>query len=259
MDQACAIIAAVNDDRVLDTNLKASDVVVRGIFPLSEFRNYASASRAYNDGIDGTTAPLLIFAHQDIYFPATWLDAFGKAVDTVNGIDPDWAVLGLFGATKAGERVGWTWSTGVGRELGGYSATPTPAVSLDEIVIILKRASGLRFDDALPGFHLYGTDIVRQALDRRLGAYVIHTPVIHNDRPVHSVRADYLPSYRYVKRKWKHQMPFPTVIAPVTRFELELWRVESWLLRRRLRRWRGTERPADRFNPREIARRLGYE
>ena len=50
-------------------------------------------------------------------------------------------------------------------------------VSVDELLIVLRIGSGLRFDERLPGFHLHGTDIVQSALHRGLGAFAIDAPV----------------------------------------------------------------------------------
>ena len=38
--------------------------------------------------------------------------------------------------------------------------------SFDELLIVLRRDSGLRFDEGLPGWHMYGTDIVQTARAR---------------------------------------------------------------------------------------------
>ena len=129
--------------------------------------------------------------------------------------------------------------------------------SVDELVIILRRKSGLRFDEKLPGFHLYGADIVQTALARRLGAYVIDAPVVHNDKRVKDLGREYGNAYRYLQRKWRERLPIPTTIAPITRWGVPLWRVRmrDWVMRRR----KGVRYDELLPDPVDIARRLGYE
>ena len=52
--------------------------------------------------------------------------------------------------------------------------------TLDEIVLILKKSSGLRFDDSLPHFHFYGTDICLRAAQRGMRSYAISAFCVHN-------------------------------------------------------------------------------
>lgn len=60
-----------------------------------------------------------------------------------------------------GRNAGLVWSNGLGREVRGVCEMPAQAISFDEVVLILRKDSGIRFDEQLPGFHLYGTDIVQ--------------------------------------------------------------------------------------------------
>ena len=143
------IVAAVNDEIVLNENLKRSPLLANGTIPLLELRNQQSASKAYNVGLDATSHEILVFAHQDVYLHAPWLDNLLAAISTLERQQPRWGVIGLFGVTATGQAVGHVWSSGIGRELGAAFAAPIEAVSIDEMVIVLRRASGLRFDESL--------------------------------------------------------------------------------------------------------------
>ncbi len=57
-------------------------------------------------------------------------------------------------------RIGWVVDRG--RMLRDGPELPARVATLDELLLIVKRDSGLRFDPAL-GFHLYGADICIQA------------------------------------------------------------------------------------------------
>jgi hypothetical protein len=218
--------------------------------------NQSSASIAYNNAIDSQPRDVMVFVHQDVYFPRFWCKWLSAGIDHIEQRDPNWGVIGIFGITADSAPVGRVWSSGLGRELGAPFDTPVPVVSIDEMVIVLRRASGLRFDPALPGFHLYGADLCLSAMQRGLGVYVVHAPAIHNSVRVRSLRGPYVEAYRHLKRKWAHRLPVPNLVAPIDWFEIGLWRAQWRRIRTRLL---GRQAPSERADPRDIARRLGYE
>ena len=118
--------------------------------------------------------------------------------------------------TREGEFVGHLWDSGLGTICGGPFGPPRNVASLDEVVLIVRRASEVSFDPALPSFHLYGTDIVLEAQKAGMKSYVVDLPVIHNSKA--NVRLDhtYVAAYRFMVRKWKALLPWPTVIIQLT-------------------------------------------
>ena len=54
---------------------------------------------------------------------------------------------------------------------------PAQVATLDELLLIVKRDSGLRFDPEL-GFHLYGADICLQAIEQGLAVVALARTVI---------------------------------------------------------------------------------
>ena len=250
------IVAAVNNEQVLEANLKRSPVIARGEVPLHCYRGCASAGEAYNRGLAETDAEIVVFAHQDVYLPESWLAAFRKLETALAVRDPDWAVLGVFGVSDAGALVGQVWSSGLDQMLGAPLEQPVPVQSVDELLIVLRRASGVRFDPDLPGYHLYGTDIIQSALEQGKGAHVGHMPVIHNSRPTR-IRSDYARAWRYMRGKWRHLLPLPTLVVPVTTSPWSLLRIRL----RHFRHRRRIERRA-RIPPRDpvsIARQFDLE
>ncbi|MEM1045751.1 MAG: hypothetical protein AAGL24_06355 [Pseudomonadota bacterium] len=255
-------VAAVNNESVLQENLLASPDLKNKPLRLRTFREMPSASLAYNAGLDATKAEIVVFAHQDVYMPAGWDKLLRSVIEQLTTSDPTWAVAGLTGVTPNGDKRGRCWSSGLGIEFGVPFDEPIHAVSIDELLIVLRRSSNLRFDDDLPGFHLYGTDIVQQALSQGLGAYIIHAPVIHNSVPVLSLAGGYTTAYRYMQRKWRKRLPITTLITPITRTGIQLWRRKmqmnrlwSRFARRQHHRVKSVQRP----DPVDIAQRLGYE
>ena len=247
------IIAAVNDDTVLEACLARSPDISSGAVPLSVRRCAKSMAGAYNGAIDETSEAICVFAHQDVYLPKSWL---GHAAATLNDLeqrDPNWAVAGCYGVRSDGGHVGRVWDVNMGRELGDAGFKPAAIGSLDELLLIVRRDSGLRFDPALPDFHLYGTDIVQEALTRGMGAYAVELPVVHNNRPYASLRGGYEEAYRYAREKWSDRLPIPTTICKLSRNPLALWRAH-W------RRRNTSERPQGLLaDAQEVARAAGYE
>ena len=251
-----SVAAAVNDEAVLRANLAVSPLCVdTGIPPVSE-KGHRSAAGAYNHALDGDPADIIVFAHQDVYLPDGWEHKLLSAIGTLEAEGRDWAILGIVGVDAHGVLVGRSWSNGLQFEIEKRVSHPTPVQSIDELVIVLRRASGLRFDAELPGFHLYGTDIVQSALAAGLGAYVFDGPVVHNSLPVSRLDGSYCRAYRYMQRKWKARLPIETTVVPITRFGWPLlsWRVRNWI--RGSRRSQGTQRCA---SPARVAQELGYE
>lgn len=255
MRESWVIAAAVNDAGVLAANLARSPIVASGVRLLTE-TGHRSASSAYVAAAARMREEICIFAHQDVYLPAGWTDHLRAALARLESADPNWGVLGVIGVRADGQVIGRAWSSGLRRELGGEFAAPQPCVSVDELLIVVRRSSGLTFDPAMPAFHLYGTDIVQSALAGGFGAYVIHAPVIHNSRPVRRLDASYWAAYQYLRRKWRDRLPIPTCVLPLSRSP---WpRMRYWL--RDLRRSaRMSPVPAPRPDAVAVARRLGYE
>jgi hypothetical protein len=78
----------------------------------------------------------------------------------------------------AAERIGWVVDRG--RKLRDGPELPARVATLDELLLVVRGDTLLRFDPAL-GFHLYGADICLQARERglavvALGACVITIP-----------------------------------------------------------------------------------
>ena len=67
-----AIVAAVNNDKVLCDNLAMSPMISEDRVSLIAERGYQSAAKAYNAGLDKVTADIVIFARQDDYLPRGW-------------------------------------------------------------------------------------------------------------------------------------------------------------------------------------------
>jgi GT2 family glycosyltransferase len=185
--------------------------------------------------------------HQDVFLPPTWAADFAAALDHLNKLDPNWGVLGVWGLTVQGGGVGHVYSTGLQMTLGSPFVTPIPVASLDEVMLVVRRDAGLRFDQDLPGFHLYGTDICLQAEQRGLGCYAVPSFCLHNSNGLHCLPRSFWKAYFYMRRKWRSQLPLQTPCIRISRglspvICYGLWKARQLLFERR-RAGTRSERP----------------
>jgi hypothetical protein len=185
------------------------------------------------------TGDLLMFVHQDVYLPPGWVMALQATLQWLQQTDPNWGVIGVFGVGKDGSRRGHVYSTGLGAELGEQFSTPMEAISLDELLLITRRTSGLRFDDGLPGFHLYGTDICLEAAKRGMKNYIVPAFCIHNSNGLKYLPKPFWEAYLYIRNKWKEQLPIRTSCTTITRgcgplIEAAKSGVLRWLRKRKI-------------------------
>jgi hypothetical protein len=220
--QSITFVAAVNNKSVFENNFLASPCL-NGPHPhqILVQEGFSSASIAYNDAIDRSANDLIVFAHQDIIFPEFWLVDLQRALDSLQQTDPEWGVLGCYGVTLDEGR-GYIYSGGLG-VMGKPTDRPATVQTLDEIVLILRKSSGLRFDESLPHFHFYGADICMAAAARGLKSYAISAFCIHNTQQNLILPKEFYESYRHVKRRWKNSLPISTTCVTMTRFDFHIY------------------------------------
>jgi hypothetical protein len=216
------VYSVANNPQILQRDLEASPDIASEAVPLTVFWDQDNASAPYASVLAEAKAEYMIFAHQDVFFPAGWFDHLGKELRKLEERDPKWAVAGIFGADFTGELWGHVWDSALGGMIGEPFPEPIRVASLDEIVLIVKNRSPAAFDPDLPGFHLYGTDIVLTAAAGGGTAYLVHAPVIHNTKPILQLGRDYVAAYQFMCRKWRKRLPYPTVIVELSRNKVPL-------------------------------------
>jgi len=258
-DRSVVVAAAVNNEHILKSTLALSPDLANNLVKFVPVRGAASASTAYNQVLAQTTADLVIFVHQDVYLPAGWVGRIVSEAGRLDGVAPDWAVMGVYGITRQGGHLGRLWSGDVQVELIGDSGLAGEIASLDEVVLILRTDAGLKFDAGLPHFHLYGTDIVQTALSAGRSAHVVAAPVVHNTVPVASLAGGFTAGYRFLQRKWASRLPIVTSMTTITRGGLPLLRAlmrHWWYARKAERSGKQIQRVTDVV---ALARNIGYE
>jgi GT2 family glycosyltransferase len=214
---AWTLIVAVNHEEVLQgTLLKSPDIDERCQVILK--RGYATAGQAYNAGIVEAKNEILVFAHQDVYLPQGWLNGLRASLAQLDDRDPNWGVLGPSGVAPSTDFAGHVYSTGLRRTLGAPFDRPMECLTLDEMLLVKRRSSGLMFDERLPGFHLYGTDICLEARGRYVKSYVIPAFCIHNSNGIVRLPKSFWQAYLYLRRKWWNQLPIFTPCTTITRW-----------------------------------------
>ena len=224
-----SVVTASHSDAILAANLARSPLFAAGV-PLHVEQGAPSATVAYNNGLDATTAPYIVFAHHDVYLPQGWDRLLAARIAEVEAQDAHWGLIGAFGIALDGAHIGPVWSSSLGMIVGRVPLAPLPVQAFDEMLIVVRRASGLRWDQALPGWHMYGTDVVQIARMQGLGAYAVGLPCVHNDRYHGALGADFTQSYRFMQRKWRRVLPLRTPITKISRSGLHLLR-DTWAAR----------------------------
>jgi glycosyltransferase involved in cell wall biosynthesis len=216
-------VVSVNDREVFDRNFLASPCLSRlRDYQVLTQQNFSSAAKAYNDAIDRSANDLIVFCHQDILLPEGWLWQLEHALSQLESLDPNWGVLGSYGKTQDGRGWGHVYSSGRG-VIGEPFDQPIEIQTLDEIVLILRKSSGLRFDDSLPHFHFYGTDICLRATQRGLKSYAVSTFCIHNTHQYLVLPKEFYECCRHIKRIWKSYLPIQTTCVRITKLNLSIY------------------------------------
>lgn len=234
-------VVAANDRGILNKNLLASRCLGKDSpHEFLIFEGYSSAACAYNRGLDQSKNEVVVFVHQDVYLPHEWLPSVEMALREIERSDPDWGVVGCWGVRHDRAKFGHLYTPGDGIA-GAPFDQPERVRTLDEVVLILRKSSGLKYDEGLAGFHFYGADICLAAARAGKQSYAVSAFCVHNSRQYFDYPSDFYESYRYIKKKWKHCLPIQTSCICVSRYD---WDLKKRAIRRAL--FKATGRPLGR-------------
>jgi len=91
---------------------------------------------------------------------------------------------------------------------------------LDEVLLIIRKSSKLRFDEKIGGFHLYATDLCLEAESRGMKNYAISAFGIHNSNAYKLLPVGFWQCYLQLRKKWKKVLP---VVTPCIRITFWCW------------------------------------
>jgi polysaccharide pyruvyl transferase WcaK-like protein len=182
-----------------------------------------------------------------VYLPAELIHNVRRSIKQIESAGTPWGVLGVFGVTHDKPRLlrGYCYSTGLQQMLGEPFSAPVAAHTLDELVLIVRRSSGLRFDGKLPGFHLYGADICLESTAAGFKNFIVQAFCIHNTNGIVRLPSGFWKSYYYLRKKWQKELPVRTCCTTITRM--------AWpVLHRIATEWK------ERIRPRVRGKRLDH-
>jgi hypothetical protein len=219
-----SFVVCLSDEASLKANLLASPCLA-GDSPheVIAIRHAPSVAAGLGMGIAQARNELIVCVHQDVFLPAGWdrmmLTQYRMAERRFGPI----GVAGVYGVGPvvdstggpAARRIGWVEDRG--RVLSEGPGLPAPVATLDELLLVVRKDSPLRFDPEL-GFHLYGADLCLEAHERGLAVVALGAPCRHNSRSV-GLPAEFFASARVFARKWAHRLP---VATPCVVFDRDL-------------------------------------
>lgn len=244
---------ASNNDAVLENSLLRSPGLT-GVREVVVERGHRCTGSAYNQGMAKAAGEIVVFVHQDVFLPAEWMSAVTKALVSLEKSGPNWGVLGIWGMAATGDGRGHVYSTGLQQTLGAPFESPAEVETLDEVLLVLRRSSRLRFDERLPGFHLYGTDICLEARRRGLKSYAISAFCLHNSNGIRRLPWAFWKSYFYLRRKWRGELPVSSPCMQITRAGWPVARYYFWKLRESFSQGKEPGRRSD--NPAQLYQQI---
>jgi glycosyltransferase involved in cell wall biosynthesis len=215
-----SFVVCVSDEAILNANLMVSPCVARADSPHRTIvlREGPSAASGLNFGLERASHEWAVCVHQEVYLPEGWDRLLSQQLREAERRFGPVGVAGVYGVGDVirpespeqplgAERIGWVVDRG--RELRDGPELPARVAALDELLLVVRRDSGLRFDPALE-FHLYGADLCLQARERGMAVVALGALCHHNSRNVFLPRA-FFSSAEVLARKWSHRLP---VAAP---------------------------------------------
>lgn len=207
MDYFCkniiiSVVCVYNKPDILESYLQKSlydqDIQCEFIALDNTQSQFSSAAESLNFGSNKANCDYLMFIHQDVTFSSDWLTNVLEQISCVEKINKQWGVIGLMGMGKGGRYSGHI------TDLHGHlyqPPLPHEVESLDEVCLIIRKKSGLCFDESLGGFHLYGADLCLQAMTKGLSNYAIDACVQHMGQGI--MGQDFWITAERLYAKWK--------------------------------------------------------
>ena len=112
--------------------------------------------------------------------------------------------------------------------LGQKFSEPQRVNTLDELLLVVRKSSGVRFDPLINGYHLYGADVCLEAQKRGCSVYAIPAFCIHNTNGYRTLPWAFWRNYLRLRRKWRDRLPITTSCTVITRWGWPaiLWNVD---------------------------------
>jgi len=197
-----SIVTLVNKSELYEQNVKLSTLEYADEIQYIKIEDAKSASEGLNRGLLIASNDIVICCHQDIRFLEGWKLALDTTLEELSKCEDTkgWKVLGLAGTTFRGDKFGNYSRLDMVRN--GLNERFISVQTIDCSCIILNKRSGLRFDEGLKFFHMYGEDIALQSILSGQAVFVIRIPSTHLS--FGTTDESFYESVRYMANKWKY-------------------------------------------------------
>lgn len=200
-----SFVSCVNDFDIYKSCVTASVLnqhknVATELIPIDNTSSNLSAAAALNRGLNDAKGNIVVFCHQDVIFPSYWLAKLVDQIPIVERKCKNWGVLGTYGVALNGSYAGHVVDPHGHRRQGSL---PRMVQSLDEHCLIIRKDSGLHFDEGLGGFHFYGADLCLQAMVKGLPNFAIDACVQHLSGG--KVDDSFYDLAKKLSGKWRHK------------------------------------------------------
>ena len=139
--------------------------------------NKTCAYRGLNRALAEARGTYVLLCHQDLRLLTDGRTQLEHRLGELGRHDPNWALAGNAGGIRPGQlSIRISDPHGTDRRVGAF---PCRVQSLDENLIIVRRAARIGFSNDLSGFHFYGADICLNAAQAGYSAYVIDFHLAH--------------------------------------------------------------------------------
>ncbi len=137
----------------------------------------ACAYRGLNRALAEARGTFVLLCHQDLRLLTDGRAELEERLKDLDTKDANWALAGNAGGIGPGQlSIRISDPHGTDRHVGNF---PCRVQSLDENLIIVRRAARIGFSNDLSGFHFYGADICLHAAQAGYTAYVIDFHLAH--------------------------------------------------------------------------------
>jgi hypothetical protein len=174
------------------------------LIPMNNSMNDMSAPAALNFGIERSVHDIVVCIHQDVVLPEEWVEKLHEQIKIID--NPEWGVIGTFGVDTKGYWAGNIKDPHNNPKMGEL---PRIVQSLDEHCLIIRKSSGLRFDEKLGGFHMYGADICLQAMVKGLMCYAVDDRLEHLSGGL--ISDDFRMMAEKFSQKWQNRAPLDDI------------------------------------------------
>jgi len=168
-----SVVTLVSHERMYRMN-------VAGTLPpdrvqLIPIRKARSAAWGLNQGIALARNDLVVCCHQDVRFSKGWIDALLSQISLLPV--KDFGILGTYGISLTSHGSGHVISGS--HKVLNNGKPPEECFYLDEHCLVIRKSSGLRFDEACPGFDMYGADLCLTAWERGMSCFSVKALLHH--------------------------------------------------------------------------------